>query len=335
MNFYFGLPWVDFRPFRVGVNISVARAECEADQPKTTYTYTYVQQKDNKVEVVTSEQITQEFDKYKYLFEKDADGNKLWAIDTTKTREKKEKVGCDSKIKEMDNSKQHSFASHGFSFLIVADDISHASVAGFKKLGELAKAAQKDGFEVHGLYYQVGKGGKDEDLALKTFIAENMDGANVKFIQSDEKLVKTIIRSNPGLLLLHNGTIIKKWHQAQLPAYDVIKMTYMQKPEAQVVLKLQIDDYSPDATLHSFMCSVQSVVQGNFADKDIELTILDGNEALLGQLLNNGDVQEGMQFELALVEKSELVSKNDKIKWVPNGILDKGRKAWQVIEVKK
>lgn len=46
--------------------------------------------------------------------------------------------------------------------------------------------------------------------------------------QADDILLKTIIRSNPGLLLMHNGVILDKWHFRQLPVYQQIKDKYMQ-----------------------------------------------------------------------------------------------------------
>ncbi len=40
-------------------------------------------------------------------------------------------------------------------------------------------------------------------------------GFNVLF--ADEVTLKTIIRSDPGFVLLHNGTIIAEWSSAGLP----------------------------------------------------------------------------------------------------------------------
>ena len=335
MNFYFGLPWVDFRPFAEGKNISIAKAECDLDQPEKIITYVYRNKQTNKEEPVTNVEMGKDSKKYEYLWmDKDDKGEKIWEALADRTTEVVLKKGCDSKVKEMDGSKQHAFASNGFSFLVVADDLSHSSISGFKKIGDIAKAAKEDGFETHGMYYHIENDAEDK-AELKKFITGNM-GIDVDFIQSDEKLVKTIIRSSPGLLLLHNGTIVKKWHHRNVPPYDVIHMTYMMKKEPELVLKLQIDDYSPDATMHTFMCTVKSVVKGSY-EGDVELRVLDGNDALLKQLTSD-TTETGATLspiEVSFIQRDELVSKNEKINWVPNGMLDKQRHAWQITEIKK
>ncbi len=48
------------------------------------------------------------------------------------------------------------------------------------------------------------------------------------FYTGDDILLKTIIRSNPGIILMKDGAIVKKWHYKKVPDYATIKAQYMQ-----------------------------------------------------------------------------------------------------------
>lgn len=51
--------------------------------------------------------------------------------------------------------------------------------------------------------------------------------SNYSFFMADDILLKTIIRSNPGVTLMKNGKVIKHFHYKKLPPYEEIKAKYM------------------------------------------------------------------------------------------------------------
>jgi len=52
-------------------------------------------------------------------------------------------------------------------------------------------------------------------------------GADFPMYTADDILLKTIIRSNPGVLLIKDGKILHKWHHSKLPSYSEIKSAYL------------------------------------------------------------------------------------------------------------
>jgi uncharacterized membrane protein YphA (DoxX/SURF4 family) len=47
------------------------------------------------------------------------------------------------------------------------------------------------------------------------------------FYTADDILLKTMIRSNPGIFLMKNGQIVQKWHISKLPEFDEIKLKFL------------------------------------------------------------------------------------------------------------
>ncbi len=88
-----------------------------------------------------------------------------------------------------------------------------------ESLKPFTDAAKADGFEV---LMVVGKAGPtaimDFDLAT---------GLDLHYGMADDILLKTIIRSNPGIVLWKDGKILDKWHIKQLPNYEEVKAQYL------------------------------------------------------------------------------------------------------------
>ena len=43
---------------------------------------------------------------------------------------------------------------------------------------------------------------------------------------ADDILLKTIVRSNPGIVLMKDGKILDKWHYKKLPAFEDVQANY-------------------------------------------------------------------------------------------------------------
>ena len=52
-------------------------------------------------------------------------------------------------------------------------------------------------------------------------------GIKADIYTADEKLLKTIMRSNPGIILWHNGVLLQKWHYKKLPEWQAIKAGFL------------------------------------------------------------------------------------------------------------
>ena len=87
------------------------------------------------------------------------------------------------------------------------------------KVNPAMEAAKKDGTKVFAITGFAGAG------KLNSF--RDAAGSDYPFFEADDILLKTIVRSNPGVVLLHNGSVVKKWHYSKFPGYEEIKDKYM------------------------------------------------------------------------------------------------------------
>ena len=103
----------------------------------------------------------------------------------------------------------NSVLSHkGYTFLLIAPHLETADDSNFGDIDRLYEYAQSYDIPFYCLTASTTK-------VIKRWI--DLTGAEYSFCITDEAVLKTIIRSNPGLLLLKDGTIINKWSHNNLP----------------------------------------------------------------------------------------------------------------------
>ena len=95
-----------------------------------------------------------------------------------------------------------------YSFLMVANRIESADDGYIDLINEIYDYSVEHGYS----FYALTSSG-DEDIELWS----DRTGAEYTFYLADEVTLKTIIRTNPGLLLLHDGVIFNKWCGSRLP----------------------------------------------------------------------------------------------------------------------
>ena len=81
-------------------------------------------------------------------------------------------------------------------------------------------AAKADGIEV---IMAIGGASEEQVLDFKEDLK-----LDISFGLADDILLKTIVRSNPGIVLINQGTILNKWHYKKLPSWDSVKASYIE-----------------------------------------------------------------------------------------------------------
>lgn len=263
-NYVWNEPIVDFRPFKNGVNIRERkRAEEEAASNVQITAYRLTNKSNGKVVELPYEQYLKEFKNYPKeawtidqvkseptvphtkisdFDVQDVEGNnvteqiltqpeytfmvvayKLYGKDTGK-----ETISVPDTIWGMDTLRVGDSIQLQRKMLSVSnkqiaqntyqwDD--HYTPRWSKVVNPLINTAEKNGIKTFAI---VGfdAPGRIEDFRHATQSA-------YPFYTADDIMIKTIMRSNPGVLLLKNGEIVQKWHFKQLPSYEEIKAKFM------------------------------------------------------------------------------------------------------------
>lgn len=95
-----------------------------------------------------------------------------------------------------------------YTFLMIAYSLDEMNERHLDRFKEVQKYAQKRGYP-----FYLATSSVADDVALW----ENAHQTGFRFAHADERALKTMIRSNPGLLLLKEGVVINKWDDSRVP----------------------------------------------------------------------------------------------------------------------
>ncbi len=109
----------------------------------------------------------------------------------------------------------------GYVFLMTSSDLRNADKHALVAMNRFAEQVKADGVPfiilVSNTPAEVNQIAKQIHITYPVYFA-------------DDIVLKTMVRSNPGLMLLHNGIIVKKWHYRDFPDYGKIAFRYFGKP---------------------------------------------------------------------------------------------------------
>lgn len=109
-----------------------------------------------------------------------------------------------------------------YQLIVNAYDLKTADAAAFQRIDKLCQSLAGDGVASVALV-------ASEPETIAKFAADNH--LSLEFYQGDDIILKTMVRSNPGLILLKGGVVIDKWHWRDMPDYDNFKKQFLSKKE--------------------------------------------------------------------------------------------------------
>ena len=194
---YRELPVFDFRPYHIGADIRKGMEIPEGEKP-TVYETRFILQKDG---------VEKEFTLENYP-------DSTWTFVDSKTMVKEQ--GYEPPIHDFSIIRQEDgeditdevLDDDNYTFLLVAHQLSQADDSTIDLINELYDYSVEHGYQFYCLT-------SSPDSDIEDW--QERTGAEYPFCLMDDITLKTMIRSNPGLMLLKNGVVINKWSVNSLP----------------------------------------------------------------------------------------------------------------------
>lgn len=199
------LPVLDFRPYKIGTHIP-ASMEIPEDAEHPVF----------DVKLIYSQNgVQREFTIDDYPKE-----DSTWTFVTSKTVTVKK--GYEPPIHDFSITAEDGSDITGdvlsdskYTFLLIAHKLEEADESNVEQINDIYDYSVKFGYRFYALTSSLPAG-------ISEWITNT--GAEYPFCTMDDVTLKTVIRSNPGLLLLKNGTVINKWAHTALPNLSELNM---------------------------------------------------------------------------------------------------------------
>lgn len=188
------LPFIDFRAYKEGVHIPSAM------QPSQPLQYSYIMRKDGQEAV---------FDQYP------TDDSYEFVDMQLKNPEALPKISDFSIWNEQGDFTEAVFS--GKKLVVLISNVSKMSEQGFARMTSLIQSLEGTDIE------PIVVAASSEDQ-IKALLAQH--GWGIQYFMGDATVVKTIIRSNPGIMLLREGTVIKKYHHNNTPTISEVEQLF-------------------------------------------------------------------------------------------------------------
>lgn len=192
----YDLPLIDFRPYHIGADIKAGMEIPEgAEQP--VFDTTFIMEKDGERREFT-------LDNYP---------DSTWTFVDSKTVTVKEGYVPpihDFSITAADGEDitYMVLGREGYTFLLISPDLDKADDQNFGDIDQIYEFCQDNSIPFYCLTASTEKSQQHW---------QNITGAEYPFCMTDATTLKTMIRSNPGLMLLEKGVVRGKWSHNRLP----------------------------------------------------------------------------------------------------------------------
>lgn len=198
------LPVFDFRPYKIGTDLY------KAIHPEVKYYYMLK----NKA---TGEQ--KEFDKWPENWDKEWEyvSNRTEPLDKTI----KPIIGFVMQNENGEDYTDEFLQKEGYKFILVEYDLDKASASVQGKVNDFATMCKNENIEFVAIT-------SSDWEKTKAFINQHQISYPF-YLNGDNVPLKTMIRSNPGLVLLNKSTVAAMWHYNSFPSFSDIKSTHLSK----------------------------------------------------------------------------------------------------------